>query len=107
MLTRVGVPVELEAEPSAPGSEPTTLVCFSHLRWNFVFQRPQHLLSLLASEWPVIFWEEPIFETVGFAPCIETHSPHRGVTVVVPHLPQGLDTKAGAAELRALLDDYL
>ena len=60
MLTRVGVPVELEAEPSAPGPEPTTLICFSHLRWNFVFQRPQHLMSRFARQMDVIFWEEPV-----------------------------------------------
>jgi UDP-galactopyranose mutase len=56
MLTRVGVPVEFEAEPSAPDPEPATLICFSHLRWNFVFQRPQHLMSRFAREMTVIFW---------------------------------------------------
>ena len=60
MLTRVGVPVEFEAEPSAPDHEPTTLICFSHLRWDFVFQRPQHLMSRFAREMSVIYWEEPI-----------------------------------------------
>ena len=60
MLTRVGVPVEYEAEPSAPDPEPTTFICFSHLRWNFVFQRPQHLMSRFAREMNVIYWEEPV-----------------------------------------------
>ena len=60
MLTRVGVPVASEAEPSAPGPEPTTLICFSHLRWNFVFQRPQHLMSRFARAMDVIYWEEPV-----------------------------------------------
>ncbi|HYJ83423.1 MAG TPA: hypothetical protein VEW26_11370, partial [Allosphingosinicella sp.] len=36
-----------------------TLICFSHLRWNFVFQRPQHLMSRFAETGRVIFWEEP------------------------------------------------
>ena len=35
------------------------LICFSHLRWNFVFQRPQHLMSRFAQAGRVIFWEEP------------------------------------------------
>ena len=55
MLTRVGVPVESEAEPSAPDPQPATLLCFSHLRWNFVFQRPQHLMSRFAREMDVIY----------------------------------------------------
>jgi hypothetical protein len=59
MLTRAGVPVEYEAEPSATDPQPTTLICFSHLRWNFVFQRPQHLMCRFAREMNVIYWEEP------------------------------------------------
>ena len=31
------------------------LIAFSHLRWNFVYQRPQHLLSRLARHYPVLF----------------------------------------------------
>jgi UDP-galactopyranose mutase len=38
----------------------TTLVVFSHLRWNWVWQRPQHLLSRLARHHPVLFIEEPV-----------------------------------------------
>ena len=37
------------------------LVCLSHLRWNFVFQRPQHLLIRFAQGQRVFFIEEPIF----------------------------------------------
>lgn len=40
-------------------AEPAIIV-FSHLRWDFVFQRPQHLLSRLASNRRVFFIEEPI-----------------------------------------------
>jgi UDP-galactopyranose mutase len=32
----------------APRKPSDTLICFSHLRWNFVFQRPQHLMSRFA-----------------------------------------------------------
>jgi hypothetical protein len=39
----------------------TDLVCLSHLRWNFVFQRPQHLLTRFAQGQRVFFIEEPIF----------------------------------------------
>ncbi|MDQ3233524.1 MAG: hypothetical protein M3Q07_17035, partial [Pseudobdellovibrionaceae bacterium] len=37
------------------------LICFSHLRWNFVFQRPQHLMTRISRERRVFFFEEPIF----------------------------------------------
>ena len=32
--------------PARPATR--DLICFSHLRWDFVYQRPQHLLSRLA-----------------------------------------------------------
>ena len=41
------------------------LICFSHLRWNFVYQRPQHLLSRLAAKRPVFFIEEPELDLAG------------------------------------------
>src|SRR3954469_13494514 len=60
-----------------------TLVVFSHLRWNFVYQRPQHLLSRLAQRWPVIFIEEPMpgadtdrIEHIAAAPGVEVGRPH-------------------------------
>jgi glycosyltransferase involved in cell wall biosynthesis len=36
------------------------LLAFSHWRWDFVQQRPQHLLSRLARRWPVVYIEEPV-----------------------------------------------
>ncbi len=89
MLTRVGVPVEFEAEPSAPDPQPTTLICFSHLRWNFVFQRPQHLMSRFARDMDVIYWEEPVEigprETAYLQVREAEDAPN--VRIVVPHLP--------------------
>jgi glycosyltransferase involved in cell wall biosynthesis len=109
MLTRVGVPVELEAEPSAPGPEPATLICFSHLRWNFVFQRPQQLMSRFARDMAVIYWEEPIEigpkETAFLQVREAADAPN--VRVVVPHLPQGMPDAAREAALERLLDAHL
>ena len=42
-----------------------TLLCFSHLRWDFVWQRPQHLLSRAVAEYDVFFVEEPVFDAGG------------------------------------------
>ena len=62
------------------------LVCFSHLRWNFVFQRPQHLMSRFAKTQRVFFIEEPLFQsgtqdTLRTTVCAQT-----GVHIVTPHL---------------------
>ena len=38
------------------------LICYSHLRWNFVFQRPQHLMNRASLYYNTIFLEEPIYE---------------------------------------------
>ncbi|HPU54130.1 MAG TPA: glycosyltransferase [Burkholderiaceae bacterium] len=62
------------------------LVVYSHLRWGFVHQRPQHLMSRLAVRgWRVHFIEEPVY-TEGPAR-LDCHSPMPGVHVVVPHTP--------------------
>lgn len=36
-----------------------SLLCFSHLDWRFVYQRPQHLLTRFASKYKVYYFEEP------------------------------------------------
>jgi glycosyltransferase involved in cell wall biosynthesis len=43
-----------------PQQETYDLVVFSHLRWNFVFQRPQHLIERFSKKQRVLFVEEPI-----------------------------------------------
>ena len=64
------------------------LICFSHLRWDFVFQRPQHLLMRCAKDRRVFFVEEPIFGNGSMR--LEVREADAGVRVVVPHLPEGL-----------------
>ncbi len=61
------------------------LVVFSHLRWGFVFQRPQHLLTRLARQFDVFFVEEPVF-TEG-APSLESVRQAEGVEVLTPFTP--------------------
>jgi glycosyltransferase involved in cell wall biosynthesis len=36
------------------------IVCFSHLRWDFVFQRPQHLLTRFADHFRIFYIEEAV-----------------------------------------------
>jgi glycosyltransferase involved in cell wall biosynthesis len=61
----------------------TPLIVFSHLRWDFVFQRPQHLLSRIAHQHRVIFVEEPVFEP-GSEPKFEFRNPCDNVLVARP-----------------------
>ena len=108
MLTRVGVPVEFEAEPSAPDPGRPTLICFSHLRWDFVFQRPQHLMSRFARDMTVVYWEEPVEigrKETAFLKVRE--APDRAdVRIVVPHIPEGLGGEQAETLLRRLLEAY-
>ncbi len=62
------------------------LFAFSHLRWDFVYQRPQHLLSRLARNRPVFFVEEPIYSP-GRDPRWEVSQPAENVTVLRPNTP--------------------
>ncbi len=80
------------------------LVCFSHLRWDFVFQRPQHLLTRCAREHRVLFIEEPVF---GAAPTHLSLRQKDGVNVVVPCLPDGCSAEQASALQRQLLDVLL
>ena len=64
------------------------LVVFTHLRWDFVTQRPQHVIARLAAARPVLFVEEPVFDPeveAGRAPFAERMDVHPGVTVVRVH----------------------
>ncbi|MEH2328481.1 UDP-galactopyranose mutase [Nostoc sp.] len=79
------------------------IVCLSHLRWNFVYQRPQHLLSRCAQGKRVFFIEEPIFSEEPLA-SLDVNEDSNGVVVVVPHLPQGLSEEAINADLQVLID---
>jgi glycosyltransferase involved in cell wall biosynthesis len=61
------------------------LICLSHLRWDFVYQRPQHLLSRCARERRVFFVEEPV--RAEGPPRLDVSERAGGVRVCVPTLP--------------------
>jgi glycosyltransferase involved in cell wall biosynthesis len=82
------------------------LICLSHLRWDFVYQRPQHLMNRFARHARVFYVEEPVFDSD--VPRLEVSTRPTGVRVVVPHLPPGLsEAEANAAEQALLIDDLL
>jgi UDP-galactopyranose mutase len=62
------------------------LVCFSHLRWGFVFQRPNHLMTRCARERRTFFWEEPVFDLdASAAPFLERRTIAENLVVLTPH----------------------
>lgn len=77
------------------------LICFSHLRWNFVFQRPQHLLTRCAVDRRVFVVEEPVWME-DTTPRLDVQNTD-GVFVAVPRLPRGAD----ATVMRRLIDDLI
>jgi UDP-galactopyranose mutase len=82
------------------------IVVFSHLRWDFVLQRPQHLLSRMAARHRVIFVEEPIQDT-HHSPHWELREVEGNVLVCRPHTPvaqHGFDDEQFPV-LRELLAD--
>src|SRR5690606_36471048 len=89
----------------ASEGERHTLVCFSHLRWNFVYQRPQHLMSRFAREFQVLFMEEPV-EAAEQRSWLQVRE-EDGIRVLVPHLAPGLTPAQSEHEQRRLLDAYL
>src|SRR5205814_4204710 len=62
------------------------IVVFCHLRWGFVWQRPQQFLSRFAKKHPILFVEEPFFDIPeGTEPRVELHRVMPNVTVATPH----------------------
>lgn len=85
---------------------PKNLLCFSHLRWDFVYQRPQHLLTRFSELTSVYYLEEPVFENTETA-WLSYSQRLPNLWVCVPHLPHGLDKHHVNAHLRELLADLL
>src|SRR5688572_12747152 len=91
------------SKPNASSWTNPDLVCFSHLRWDFVYQRPQHLLSRAARDRRVFFFEEPIFDNGSMR--LHVSEREDGVNVVIPYLPEGLSSEvATQAVLRKMVD---
>lgn len=84
-----------------------TLIVFSHLRWDFVYQRPQHLMTRLARHWNILFVEEPVHDAAGAV--LDVSHPQPGVTVLRPRTTveaPGFDDAQFPA-LSELLGDHL
>ena len=87
-------------------SESSLLFCLSHLRWNFVFQRPQHLLTRAAKSNIVVYFEEPVFENVG-KPFLRATEPSANIRVLTPVLPEGTSASEAIDIQRMLVNKAL
>jgi UDP-galactopyranose mutase len=82
-----------------------SLLCFSHLRWDFVYQRPQHLISRFAQHRPVFYFEEPVFGAQ--ANYLEVSVRGLNLKIVTPHLRNGLPAAEVNEIQRNLLDEWI
>ena len=91
-------------QPGAAASENAAytlpdLVCFAHLHWDFVWQRPQHLMSRFAQQGRVFYVEDAFYHDDDLVePHVEIKDRDQGVKVVVVHLPQYLRADAAGAD---------
>jgi UDP-galactopyranose mutase len=81
------------------------LICLSHLRWNFVFQRPQHLMTRFAHRQRVYFVEEPLLEDI--ADVQVSVEKHDNVLVIVPKLPRAYRRDQIDRAQRSVLDQLI
>ena len=89
---------------SRPVEAMSDLICFSHLRWHFVWQRPQHLLSRASRDRRVWFVEEPQF--AEGEPRLEIVRVSPQLSVVTPQLPPRLDESGQRRAMQALMESW-
>ena len=96
----------LAHEPDRSPGSPTGIdvVCLSHLRWDFVFQRPQHLLTRCARQHRVFFVEEPL---AAEGPArLDVHVRQQSVRVIVPRMPATISPQESGVLLGRLLQRF-
>lgn len=84
---------------------PENLIVFSHLRWDFVYQRPQHLLTRLANDFNITFVEEPVTDA-GKKPYY-SFKRREGIVIVTPHVSDQLSPKDKNEALKVLFNEYM
>lgn len=95
-----------DARIAAGGTFDYDVLCLSHLRWQFVFQRPQHLMSRFAKHRRVFFVEEPVRHD-GQTALHTRVCPQTGVHIVVPFLANSLPAEEVNSTVEQLLLDLI
>ncbi len=82
------------------------IICFCHLRWNFVYQRPQHLMTRFSQKFRVFIIEEPIMDSTE-KNRLEIYDGADNLWVITPHLTDGLSEKEIIAKQQFLLQEWV
>jgi glycosyltransferase involved in cell wall biosynthesis len=90
----------MDAEPLEPtavatgrdGREDFPIIVHCHLRWDFVWQRPQQIFSRLAQNHRILFIEDPVI--AEGEPHLAIDEPYPNLVRIVPQIPQHLAVNA-------------
>ncbi|HEY4583118.1 MAG TPA: glycosyltransferase [Lysobacter sp.] len=74
------------------GHESFPIIVHCHLRWDFVWQRPQQIFSRLAGNHRVLFIEDPVI--AEGEPRLAIDEPYPNLVRIVPQIPQHLAVNA-------------
>jgi UDP-galactopyranose mutase len=85
-------------------SKSPDLICLSHLRWDFVFQRPQHLMTRFAKQGRVFYVEEPVLSEKEGMECTQRES---GIYVIVPHVRPDAASQNISGKLARMLSEFM
>ncbi len=84
----------------------TDVICLSHLRWDFVYQRPQHIMSRCARNGRVFYFEEPIY--IDGETHLAVSERGENLFVCVPHINHRDGIEKGTYEIEtSMLDDLI
>lgn len=86
--------------------EASDLLVFSHLRWDSIFQRPQHLLSRHTKYRRVFYFEEPVFGMTEI-PRLYLRETSENVLIIIPYLPSSIDPSKMELALMDLVDELI
>jgi len=100
-MNSTAMPTQTDNHAAWPHPARPAIICFSHLRWNFVYQRPQHLMTRWARHHDVYYVEEPVW-TDG-PDRLDISRSQDGVHIVTPHVASA----DAAGRQRGLLDTLL
>ncbi len=74
------------------GRDDFPIIVHCHLRWDFVWQRPQQIFSRLAKNHRVLFIEDPVI--AEGEPHLAIDEPYPNLVRIVPQIPQHLAVNA-------------